>query len=171
MASHSSRGSHPLPIYKVAFRRIDHADAGIRRAGLGTQNSHVEIELTAPEAASGVLYALGGFSGGITLFMDRGYLVYEYNMLIIDRFQARSAAPLAAGRHLVTVDTVFASSKSMGPATVVLSVDGREVERLWWRARFPSLSPQAKPLAWGSILVRLSHQIISIAGHFASPVK
>lgn len=38
--------------------------------GLGRQNSHTEIELTVPQNASGVLYALGGFSGGLTLFMD-----------------------------------------------------------------------------------------------------
>ena len=53
--------------------------------GLGRQNSHVEIALTVPERAAGVLYALGGFSGGLTVFMDSGFLVYEYNMLIIER--------------------------------------------------------------------------------------
>ena len=69
--------------------------------GLGRQDSRVEIALTMPDNASGVLYALGGFSGGLTLFMDAGYLVYEYNMLIIDRYQARSAAPIPGGsaRH------------------------------------------------------------------------
>ena len=55
--------------------------------------------------------------------MDAGFLVYEYNMLIIDRFQARSAAPVAAGEHVITVDTRFASPQPMAPATVTL--DGR----------------------------------------------
>ena len=98
--------------------------------GLGRQNSKVEIELEVPEKASGVLYALGGFSGGLTLFMDRGVLVYEYNMLIIERYQARSAAPIEAGKHVIRIDTVFESAKAMSPATVVLSVDGNEVGRV-----------------------------------------
>lgn len=95
--------------------------------GLGRQDSHVEITLSAPENASGALYALGGFSGGLTLFLDGGFLVYEYNMLVIDRFQARSAAPISAGRHTITVDTVFASPQPMSPATVTLGLDGDEV--------------------------------------------
>jgi hypothetical protein len=40
--------------------------------GLGRQNSHVEIKLTAPQNASGVLYALGGFSGGLTFIHGQG---------------------------------------------------------------------------------------------------
>ena len=128
VAAHPSRGPHRLAV---------HADGGSTRPctrmpeftapGLGRQDSHVEIELTVPDNASGVLYALGGFSGGLTLFMDNGYLVYEYNMLIIDRYQARSAAPdrrwLARHhrRHRVR------SPKPMAPAMVTLAVDGAEV--------------------------------------------
>lgn len=95
--------------------------------GLGRQDSHVAVALTVPESASGVLYSLGGFSGGLTLFMDAGVLVYEYNMLIIDRFQARSAVPVDAGEHVITVDTRFASPQPMAPATVTLEVDGSKV--------------------------------------------
>jgi arylsulfatase len=98
--------------------------------GLGRQNSNVEIALTAPEAASGVLYALGGFSGGLTLFMDAGFLVYEYNMMVIDRFQARSAAPIPPGEHVITVDTKFESQQVMAPAMVTLGVDGIEVGKV-----------------------------------------
>jgi arylsulfatase len=95
--------------------------------GLGRQNSHVEIRLTVPENASGVLYALGGFSGGLTLFMDKGELVYEYNMMIIERYQARSGTKIAPGERTIVVDTVFDSAKQFAPATVTLSVDGAEV--------------------------------------------
>jgi len=98
--------------------------------GLGRQDSHVEIALTVPENASGVLYALGGFSGGLTLFMDEGFLVYEYNMLIIDRYQARSSAPIAPGTHVITVDTRFDSPQPMAPAMVTLNLDGNEVGKV-----------------------------------------
>ncbi|WP_207913080.1 arylsulfatase [Novosphingobium sp. PhB57] len=95
--------------------------------GLGRQSSRVEIEAEFPDKASGVLYALGGFSGGLTLFMDRGELVYEYNMLILDRFQARSSAPIAGGKHRIIVETRFESAQPMAPAHVTLTVDGAAV--------------------------------------------
>lgn len=98
--------------------------------GLGRQNSRVQVEVTCPKDASGVIYALGGFSGGLTLFMDKGYLVYEYNMMIVERFQARSASLIEAGKHTINVDTTFESAKPMSPATVMLSVDGRTVGRV-----------------------------------------
>lgn len=95
--------------------------------GLGRQDNRVEIALDVPENASGVIYALGGFSGGLTLFMDKGVLVFEYNMLVIERYQARSAGAIAAGKHIFLVETTFESGKAMAPAKVVLKVDGEEV--------------------------------------------
>jgi arylsulfatase len=74
-----------------------------------------------------VLYALGGASGGLALYMDKGRLVYEYNMMIIERYIARSAQTVAAGRHRVTVDTAIA--RPGGPAEVVIALDGSEVAR------------------------------------------
>ena len=56
--------------------------------GLGRQSNHVSIDAELGPEASGVLYALGGASGGLSLFMDQGHLVYEYNMMIIERYQA-----------------------------------------------------------------------------------
>ena len=95
--------------------------------GLGRQDNRVEIALDVPENASGVIYALGGFSGGLALFMDKGLLVFEYNMLIIERYQARSATPIPAGQHTILVETTFESGNAMAPAKVVLKVDGEEV--------------------------------------------
>lgn len=98
--------------------------------GLGKQSSHVEAEITCGERASGVLFALGGFAGGVTLFMDEGQLVYEYNMLILDRYQARSQHLLSPGKHVVVVETTFAAKKPMAPATVTLRVDDEVVAQM-----------------------------------------
>ena len=76
------------------------------------------IDAELGENASGVLYALGGASGGLTLYMDKGDLVYEYNMMIIERTIARSKGKLAAGKHRIEVDTTIA--KPGAPAEVVL---------------------------------------------------
>jgi arylsulfatase len=98
--------------------------------GLGRQNSRVEIALTVPENASGVLYSLGGFAGGLALFMDKGRLVYEYNMMMIERYQARSAGLIAPGRHSITVETTLESFRQMSAAAVVLKVDSEEVAKV-----------------------------------------
>ena len=97
--------------------------------GLGRASNHVTVDATLDENASGVLYALGGASGGLTVFLDHGQLVYEYNMMIIEQYTARSAATLAPGRHRIEIDTVLTQPRPLSPADVVLTVDGREVAR------------------------------------------
>ena len=73
--------------------------------GLGRESTHVTIDAELGPNATGVLYALGGGSGGLTLFMDKGRLVYEYNMMIIERYSARSSSAVPRrqahdrGRH------------------------------------------------------------------------
>ena len=47
---------------------------------LGNKNNTVTIEADLPADANGVLYALGGFAGGVTCYLDDGYLCYEYNL-------------------------------------------------------------------------------------------
>ena len=95
--------------------------------GLGRQSTLVAVDASLPEAASGVLYALGGSSGGVSLYMDEGELVFEYNMLILQRTEVRATAPIAAGAHRIEVDTTIA--RPGAPAEIVLRVDGAEVGR------------------------------------------
>jgi arylsulfatase len=106
--------------------------------GLGRENSTVAIDAEIGDNASGVLYALGGSGGGLTLYMDKGQLVYEYNMMIIERYIARSAAKIAPGRHRIEVTTALASAKPLSPAEVVLKVDGQEVARTTVKRTVPA---------------------------------
>ncbi len=96
--------------------------------GLGRESNHVTVDADLGERASGVLYALGGASGGLTLYMDDGQLVYEYNMMIIERYIGRSKEKLAPGKHMIEVDTIIA--KPGAAAAIVLKVDGAEVGQL-----------------------------------------
>ena len=41
--------------------------------GVGRQSTEVVIELEVGEKASGVLYAVGGAGGGLTVYLDEGY--------------------------------------------------------------------------------------------------
>lgn len=93
--------------------------------GVGRESNRVTIDVEIGAKASGVLYAVGGSGGGLSLYMDQGQLVYEYNMMIIERYTARSAAPLAAGKHTIEVVTDIRGPGQAG--TVRLLVDGSEV--------------------------------------------
>ena len=97
--------------------------------GLGRQSNRVSIDAELGPEASGVIYALGGASGGLTLFMDKGHLVYEYNLMIIERYRARTEAELAPGRHKIEVTTTLTEKRPLSPAEVVLTVDGKEMAR------------------------------------------
>ncbi|MGF1525807.1 MAG: sulfatase-like hydrolase/transferase [Candidatus Competibacterales bacterium] len=93
--------------------------------GIGRQSTVVTIDLTMEDGASGVLYAVGGASGGVTVYLDNGHLVYEYNMMIIEQYVTRSEAPLGAGQHQIEVVTDIAGPGQAG--TVTLTVDGEQV--------------------------------------------
>jgi hypothetical protein len=57
--------------------------------------------------------------------MDDGQLVYEYNMMIIERTIIHSKEKLPAGKHKIEVETTIA--KPGAPADVILKVDGNKV--------------------------------------------
>ena len=61
--------------------------------------------------------------------MEDSHLVFEYNLMIIDRSIARSAEKITAGKHTVVVNTSLKAPKPGAPADIVLSVDGEEIAR------------------------------------------
>ncbi len=95
--------------------------------GVGRQSNRVVIDLEVCQDASGVLYAVGGASGGLSLFMNKGSLVYEYNMMLIERYTARTRDGLSPGKHRIEVDTSIA--RPGAPAAVIVKIDGAEVAR------------------------------------------
>ncbi len=56
--------------------------------------------------------------------MDDGYLVFEYNLIIIERYIARSKEKLGPGRHVIV--PVPSLAKPGAPADVTMNVDGKE---------------------------------------------
>jgi arylsulfatase len=104
--------------------------------GLGKRNNRVAIDLEVGEKANGVLYALGGASAGLTCYMDDGFLCYEYNLFIVERYTVRSEQPIGAGQHQFIIDTTV--PKPGGPLTVAMSVDGSEVARMTTKRSVPA---------------------------------
>ncbi|MBU8820974.1 arylsulfatase [Mycolicibacterium goodii] len=91
---------------------------------LGNKNNVVTIDVDVPADANGVLYALGAAAGGLTVYLDDGYLCYEYNLFILLRTKIRSADKVPAGRTKITVTTRYAEPRPAGPLDITVARDG-----------------------------------------------
>ncbi|QYF73975.1 arylsulfatase [Cryobacterium sp. PAMC25264] len=91
---------------------------------LGNRANKVTINATVPDHGNGVLYALGGAGGGLTCYMDDGFLCYEYNMFIIQRTKIRSDRRVPAGESQIVIDTSYIQARPGGPLNVAMTVNG-----------------------------------------------
>ncbi|MFM8573643.1 MAG: arylsulfatase, partial [Pirellula sp.] len=118
---------HPEDVVSSPYRRWVF-DTSVQRMPefaappLGKRTNRIELNVEVPENASGVLYALGGSSGGVSLYMDQGTLTYEYNMLIIERTVAPAKQKLSAGKHKIQISESI--PKPGAPAEVRIDIDG-----------------------------------------------
>ena len=93
---------------------------------LGKVDSLVVMDVDLPANAHGVLYALAGFSGGVTWYVKDGFLNYEFNLFEIQRTKIKSKEKLPTGRAKIEVESKLAS-KIGGPMNVTLKVNGAVV--------------------------------------------
>ena len=93
---------------------------------LGKNSSKVQMEVLVPENANGVLYALAGFSGGVTCYVKDGFLNYEFNLFEIQRTKIRAKEKLPIGQAKIEVESKLAG-KIGGPMDVMLKVNGKTV--------------------------------------------
>jgi arylsulfatase len=70
---------------------------------VGTMDNTIQIQTEIPSKANGVLYALGGFSGGLTCYVKDGHLCYEYNLFEISRTKFQSKEKLPTGSAMIEV--------------------------------------------------------------------
>lgn len=92
---------------------------------LGNRANRVTIDAHIPSGANGVLYKLGGSGGGLTCFVEDGYLCYEYNLFIVQRTKIRSESPLPEGTAKIEIETSYAEPKPAGPLNIVMTVNGQ----------------------------------------------
>ena len=90
---------------------------------LGKVDSLVTMDVDVPANANGVLYALAGFSGGITCYVKDGFLCYEFNLFEVQRTKLKSKDKLPTGKVKVEVESKLAA-KIGGPMDVTLKVNG-----------------------------------------------
>jgi len=96
---------------------------------LGNKENVVTIDAEFPADTNGVLYALGGFSGGLSLYVKDGVLSYEYNLFEIARTHIKAKDKLPTGKVKIEVATKYAEKKAAGPIDVSLRVNGKEVAK------------------------------------------
>jgi hypothetical protein len=92
---------------------------------LGNRANLVTIDAEFPENASGVLYALGSSSGGLTCFLDDGHLCFEYNTFILMRTKIRSEQRVPAGPGTIKVSTEYTNGgpRPGGTLNIALSLN------------------------------------------------
>ena len=93
---------------------------------IGKFDNTVSMEIEVPENANGVLYALGGFSGGLTLFVKDGVLHYENNLFEIDRTKIDAKEKLPTGKVRIEVISKI-TGRPGSPLDVTLRVNGQNV--------------------------------------------
>jgi hypothetical protein len=91
---------------------------------LGNRANLLTIEADIPDNPNGVLYALGGSGGGLTCYVDDGYLCYEYNLFIVMRTKIRSQRRLNPGRATIQIETTVLEPTPGSPLNISMSVNG-----------------------------------------------
>jgi len=93
---------------------------------LGKNSNTVIMEVEVPEKANGVLYALAGFSGGITCYVKDGYLHYEFNLFEIERTKIKSKNKLPVGKVTIEIESKL-TGRIGGPMDITLKVNNKVV--------------------------------------------
>ncbi|MGC2131237.1 MAG: hypothetical protein WA629_14225, partial [Candidatus Aquilonibacter sp.] len=95
---------------------------------LGNRPNLVTIDATVPASGNGVLYSLGGFSAGLTCYVQDGILCYEYNLFEIARTQIKAKAKLPVGKVKIEVQTTYVGApRPAGALSVTLKANGAVV--------------------------------------------
>jgi arylsulfatase len=93
---------------------------------LGIDDTVVSMEVDVPANANGVLYALGGFGGGLTCYVKDGVLNYEFNQFEVLRTKIQAKGKLPTGKVTVEVESKLVA-KVGGPMDITLKVNGAVV--------------------------------------------
>jgi arylsulfatase len=94
---------------------------------VGARSNTVVVDVELKADSSGVLYALGAFSGGVSLWVDKGKLGYEYNLFEIERTRLETKDALPTGKVKIEVETRIAAPR--GAADVAIRIGGKEVAK------------------------------------------
>jgi arylsulfatase len=87
-------------------------------------NLRAEIEATVPAGVNGVLFAMGGYAGGVSLYAIDGELYYEYSALLLKRDKIKVGA-LPAGDVTIAYEMRTPPGRGV-PAELKFWINGKE---------------------------------------------
>jgi len=87
-------------------------------------NLRVEIEAEVPEGVNGVIFAMGGYAGGVSLFAVDGELHYEYSALLLKRDKI-NVGELPAGKVQIALEMRTPLERA-APAELKFWINGKE---------------------------------------------
>lgn len=89
-------------------------------------NVRVDIDANVPADANGVIFALGGYAGGVSMFVVDGVLHYEYSALLLRRNKVE-VGKLPVGNVEIAMEMRTAPAMA-GPAELVFWINGEQVK-------------------------------------------
>ena len=96
---------------------------------LGLRSSLVTIDAELKADSEGVLYALGGFSGGLAAWIDKGRISFEYNLYEIERTRIETTGALPGGRVKIEIESRAEPKVRNGAMDVTIRVNGKEMAK------------------------------------------
>jgi arylsulfatase len=99
--------------------RIPESEAPNVRNG----NLRAEIEAEVPADVNGVIFAMGGYTGGVSLFAVDGKLYYEYSALLLKR-DTIEVGPLPAGEVSIAMEMRTPMERA-APAELKFWINGK----------------------------------------------
>ncbi len=87
-------------------------------------NIRAEIEAEVPQKVDGVIFAMGGYAGGVSLYALDGELYYEYSALLLKRDKIKVGA-LPAGKVSITLEMRTPMQRA-APAELKFWINGKE---------------------------------------------
>jgi arylsulfatase len=86
-------------------------------------NVRAEIEAEVPAGVNGVIFAMGGYAGGVSLFAVDGTLYYEYSALLLKRDKIE-VGPLPAGEVSIAMEMRTPMERA-APAELTFWINGK----------------------------------------------
>ena len=89
----------------------------------------ITAEVTVPQGGGdGMIVTTGGRWGGFGLYLLKGKVVFDYNMLILAHYRWVAPTALTAGKHTIVYDYTYDGPGIAKGGTGVLKVDGKVVD-------------------------------------------
>ena len=110
-------------VMSQGMTRIPEAEAPNLRSG----NVRADIDATIPADANGVIFALGGYAGGASMFVVDGELHYEYSSLLLRRTKV-NVGKLPEGEVQISMEMQTPRGWAV-PAELTFWVNGKQVKQ------------------------------------------